>query len=155
MALAFVPINQVQDGLNIIFQSSPEVVSCNKIISYFKNTWLTLFPIEMCNHSQTSGPRTSNHLEEYHSKFNREITKSHSNIYAFIMYFKKLESKIATNYTRINMDQTLKKRMKFYVEKDKKILDLTEQRTSETITLEKFIDSMSYLVGSSAKKGHY
>ena len=66
------------------------------------------------------------------------------------MYFKKLESKIATNYTRINMGQHLKKRKKFYVEKNKKILDLIEQRNSETIALKKFIDSMSYLVGTSA-----
>ena len=73
----------------------------------------------------------------------------------FSCILKKLESKKATNFTRINMGKTLKKRKKFYLEKDKKIFDLLEHRNSETITLEKFIDSMSYLVGTSAKKGYY
>ena len=89
----------------------------------------------MWNHSDTQGPRTNNHSEGDHVKFNRELSKAHPNIYAFIIYFKKIESKIDTNFHKINLGQTLKKSKKFYIEQDKKIFELTTQRRKKSIDL--------------------
>ena len=42
IALLFVPIEEVQDGLNLLIENKPELIACNKMIKYLKSTWLTL-----------------------------------------------------------------------------------------------------------------
>jgi hypothetical protein len=91
IALAVVPIEYVIEACNLIKDKLPSngLTAARKIFAYFQRTWLNgNFPIDLWNHSSTTGPRTNNHVEGFHNKFNKYIKSPHPHLYKLINVFK-------------------------------------------------------------------
>ena len=64
IALVFVPIRIAWQGLKAGHQAIPHM---DELISYMEDTWIAgMFPINMWNVYQATGPHTNNHLEGWH-----------------------------------------------------------------------------------------
>ena len=96
----------------------------------------------------TEGPRTNNHVEGFHSKFNKELGAAHPHIYKLIAKFKNYEKLVKVKFLRMQLLQHVAPtRAKKYVEKDIKINDLIQEFILKKISLEHFINFISVLVG--------
>ena len=96
IALALVPLDL--EAVTISKSSLPAngVTAAKKIIAYFQNTWINgNFPIDLWNHCLSTDPRTNNHVEGFHSKFNKYIKTPHPHIYKLINVFKR--EKVTSN----------------------------------------------------------
>lgn len=147
VGLSFCPENQIQNAFDQVSSDKPEVVACNKMIKYFHETWMIgQYPLSYWNHSKTVGPRTNNHIEGFHSKFNRIIGHSKPNIFKLISLFKRFESLASVRSERLTMCQINIKRKRIYDEKDKKIKCLLNDFDNKLISLVNLIDKLGLLM---------
>ena len=73
ISLAIVPVSDVPEAF--------ELINTTNIIGYFNRTWMCNenFLLQLWNHCQTVGPKTNNHVEGFHSKFNKYLQSKHPN----------------------------------------------------------------------------
>ncbi|XP_065315084.1 uncharacterized protein LOC135923974 [Gordionus sp. m RMFG-2023] len=79
---------------------------------YMDKTWLgnnSMFPREMWSRYGTSGPRTNNHLEGWHSALNKSTRSSHPNIYTFINLIQKDHIYNKLKKVQLDLGMTTKK----------------------------------------------
>ncbi|XP_041356817.1 uncharacterized protein LOC121374011 [Gigantopelta aegis] len=105
-SLPLLPIDHVQDvWIDIMNERPDHLPHETEFTDYVTTTWVdddSLFKVAMWNQHGSIGPRTNNHLEGWHSKLNRSLTKAHPNIYEFINKLKDVEEK--TRRTLIQLD---------------------------------------------------
>ena len=99
IALALVPIDNVVTAFHLVEENLPttSLIATDKIINYFQSTWLNgSYSLDLWNHSTTIGPRTNNHVEGFHLKFN--FKAPHPHIFKLINVFKRFESTYNVKY---------------------------------------------------------
>ncbi|XP_021339484.1 uncharacterized protein LOC110440643, partial [Mizuhopecten yessoensis] len=91
--LPLVPTQQVEDvwfnALDENEDNSPEVT---RFKDYVTGTWVEGQQLDLWNHYDNTGPRTTNHVEGWHSKVNRMCKHAHPNIYAIVKLLQKLQA---------------------------------------------------------------
>ena len=113
IALSFCPSDRLDEAFEHIKSCKPEVVACDKMLKYFKDTWMTgSYPNCFWNHSETFGPRTNNHIEGFHSKFNRCVGHPKPNIFNLIKLMKRYEAVYKTRHEYIAQGKLIVKRKK-------------------------------------------
>ena len=61
----------------------------DELESYFEERWLNgPYPLKTWNYYQMEGPKTNNHVEEWHKKINCAAGKAHPNIFQLVELFK-------------------------------------------------------------------
>ena len=107
MALALLPLNQVELGFDDIVGDSPGCMQ--PLLDYFRSYWMTKVKISLWNVAALD-VRTNNHVEGaffslkslerlfllssrlgWNNRFNKRIGKSHPNVWSFIETLKKEE----------------------------------------------------------------
>ena len=100
--LALVPTSAIPTCLAMILSAVPDDADCMTLYAYFENQWTVTMPPDMWNSYSDSEDRTTNRVEEFHSKLN----KAYPNIHVLINVFKKLEAKYEIlNYNLRNREQ--------------------------------------------------
>ena len=104
-ALAFLPEDEVIDGFNTLQDYLPD--NARPILQYFENNYIgderdngngrrnPLFPIPVWNmHQRTLDnlPRTNNHVEGWHRRFQSDVGAYHPNIWKFLEVLKREEA---------------------------------------------------------------
>jgi len=75
LALSLLPIEDVTDAFYLVVDRSPHTQAMNQFLNYVEKNYIltnATFPINIWNHSDHSGPRTTNGVEGFH---NRHRTK--------------------------------------------------------------------------------
>jgi hypothetical protein len=79
-------------------------------------TFTDYVTIQVWNHFNTDGPRTTNHIEGWHNKLKKKVSHVHPNIFTLISTFKDIQ--VANEVTRIqrNTVGTIRPKAKRYRE---------------------------------------
>lgn len=124
--------------------------SCKLIenfVAYFVDTWFEgSLETKLWNHANTIGPRTNNHVEGFHNRLNKWVSKAHPSIYQLITVFQKIETKASVDYQTRLLGKSGPKRRAIDVEKDNRYDNLLENLENGRIDLEQYLRSCSYLI---------
>ncbi|KRX59225.1 hypothetical protein T09_10978 [Trichinella sp. T9] len=93
MPLAFLPVNRVPAGFEIINVGTSGQVEA--LFQYFQQEWLPATKIPLWNVHDVS-LRTNNHLEGWHSRMNKRARKHHLGFYQFLQLILDEQGKTVT-----------------------------------------------------------
>ncbi|CAF1130826.1 unnamed protein product [Brachionus calyciflorus] len=98
------------------------------------------------NHSTTNGPRTNNHLEGFHAKVNRWLSKNHPSVYTLIKFLKELDSNVTIEYNSRLTGTQAPVLSKNLIETNNILEDNLNRLKNSEIDLEKFLDVTRLLI---------
>lgn len=108
--LPLVPLQELDNVWMDVHGMAPaEVPGVSELCDYMVSTWVddtnSMFQRELWNHFQTlleAGIRTNNHVEAFHSAFNRNFHTAHPNVYTFVTVLKKRQDETETIITSLD-----------------------------------------------------
>ncbi|XP_003737394.1 uncharacterized protein LOC100906240 [Galendromus occidentalis] len=151
-ALALVPLDRVEDAWLEIKSDSPtfEHPAYQKpedFKMYFINTWMeneTVFPRKIWNQYRNFGARTTNHLEGWHQALNRDVKRSHVNLFEMIEHLQKQEDKFRLDMMRLRMGQGPPTLTKVYRRLNDRLIRLTGEFESGARTLLDYVRGVAH-----------
>ncbi|XP_041354461.1 uncharacterized protein LOC121372235 [Gigantopelta aegis] len=147
--LPLLPIAQVQDAWLEAMNDGPDVPQAEAFNDYVVLTWVdddSRFPLIVWNHHLTTGPRTNNNLEGFHSRMNRSIQVHHPNIYRFVELIKGIETSERAKLRQINFGAAPPPRKRVYKQNENRIVRMKAQLTLEQKTPIQFLDAVGHLL---------
>ncbi|XP_048236736.1 uncharacterized protein LOC125372001 [Haliotis rufescens] len=129
-AFPLLPVNLVQDTFVGVMDSAPEIPQAVQFHDYMTNTWIdghAQFRLGLWNHHDNIGPRTSNHLEEWHCHLNKVVQRAHPNIFAFIKVIQRLEKTERNKLAQYLHGAPPQPRKRIYLEINQRLERLQEQ----------------------------
>ena len=92
-ALAFVPLNRLVEGLNIIKNKIIEGIDTEPIIAYFEKTWINgNWSPSVWNYFDYIGRKTNNDLECFNRQLNRFVTSANPSIFKFLNFLQRIDT---------------------------------------------------------------
>ncbi|RNA32908.1 Ragulator complex LAMTOR3, partial [Brachionus plicatilis] len=141
-ALALVPIDKVQVGLEILKSVQPADAKCTQLLDYFEKQWIKKISPKVWNHFD-SVTRTNNKVEGYHSAINKLVRVAHPNLFDIIDFIKSQQVSTYLNYLRLKQGTFTKKQSKEDYEKDM-IYSLLKMEFSSTNDFQEYFHGISY-----------
>ena len=156
-ALAFLPLDRVDNAWKLIFDDAPDHPGVRCFLDYMVETWIddifAIFPPKIWGHHGNYGQRTTNNLEGLHRVWNNVIGKAHPSVYELITLMKKHQSKEETQIIQLNFGKKPKASKKkyrdltaFIEEETNKYLEtfaLADEDNKDIVELN-FIDKVGY-----------
>ena len=143
-ALAYLPIDDVEDGWICTQQTSPNHEKLTRFYDYFVSQWLENDNItkEMWNcHKQRH--RSNNALEGWNNRLNTLI-RPHPNVYQLIKCLHQEAEYAEHLYQRVTLNLEGKRRKKSYIILDERIAK-TIQKYTETRNLRSCLKTLAYI----------
>ncbi|XP_021370385.1 uncharacterized protein LOC110461289 [Mizuhopecten yessoensis] len=145
--LPLVPTRQVEDvwfnALDENEDNSPEVT---RFKDYVTETWVEGQQLDLWNHYDNTGPRTTNHVEGWHSKVNRMCKHAHPNIYAIVKLLQKLQAADEVRMIQLPAGGKSRPRKKKYRRLDERLTQLKDRFQNGHINVNTYADSASHLL---------
>ena len=101
---------------------------------------------ETWNHFNTEGPRTTNHLEGWHSKLKKLIQHSHPNIYRIITTLQQIEASNSIKQIQYAAGGTRPVKRRKYRDLEDRLSTLKLRLQAGEITVVQYADAASYLL---------
>lgn len=147
-ALPLIPFNLIDEVWIQIMSDVPSI--CAALCDYMTETWIEdvapRFSRALWSHDGNDGPRTTNHLEGWHSALNKAIGRPHPQLFALIEF---LQSEQAVNegiMRLLRAGHPAKAPKKKYLEKERKLKVYKEQLLRGEKTSIQFLRSASHLL---------
>lgn len=146
-ALPLVPENLLDEVWIEIANQQPDTESATKLADYFTETWMEgQFPPSVWNHHGNDGPRTTNHLEGWHSKLNRAVMKAHPNLFEIINILKKEQAANEVKLLQLEGGAQPPSKKRKYKIIDDRLSSLKRQLASNIKSPLEYTDSVSFLL---------
>ncbi|XP_046558957.1 uncharacterized protein LOC124267998 [Haliotis rubra] len=88
--LPLVPVTDVDDVWLNALADMPDDPRCLRLADYVTTQWVEgHIPQTAWNHYQNTGPRTNNHLEGWHGRLKKIISKAHPNVFEMLSFLRK------------------------------------------------------------------
>ena len=115
VALAFVPRRFIRLAWQAIKVTAPAIDKMDEFVAYFEETWLVgNFAPQVWNvfSTDSSSPRTNNHLEGWHNKLKQIARKAHPNVFELVEIFKQEQSDTEVSIAQLDTGSQPPKRNK-------------------------------------------
>lgn len=147
-AVAFCPLTYVRPAWLAIQQSAPNIPRVDELIDYFTATWINgNFPPIHWNYFNQHQPRTNNHVEGWHSRMKKVISRPHPNIFSWIEYIQREEAVTKAKIQCLRSGATARPRRRRMKEKEKRIQTLFDRFNSGGMTLNEYLAAIKHLTG--------
>ena len=116
---------------------------------YVWNTWIgrnALFPQEMWSRYNVPGPRTNDHLEEWHNSLKNTIRRRKPHIYTFIEAIKVQQTSTNLVLQQLETGGTVSQKKRVYVNLENKIQQLIGLYNSSQVSPIDFLDRVGQLL---------
>ena len=134
-SVAFCPLTYVRTAWLAIQQNAPNIPRVDELIDYFSATWINgNFPPIHWNYFNQHQPRTNNHVEGWHSRMKKVISKPHPNIF---VYIQREEAVTKAKIQSFRSGATARPRRRRMKEKEKRIQTLFD-RFNAGVTLDEY-----------------
>ena len=141
-ALVFVPLAFVRVAWTRIEADTPGIPETDNMV-----VWpLCTKNLEL--YHQHKGLRTNNHLEGWHNHLKRAARKAHPNLYEFIEIIQKEQAVTEVTIQQLEEEGRLRAKRRKAVQHEENIKRLTDDFVVGNRTLESFLSSISFCVGS-------
>lgn len=127
-ALAYMPLNTIEDGWILIMEGVPDNEKLNQFIDYFVEQWMDnpSLPTALWNvHNQRH--RTNNAVEGWNSKLNRMIGRQQPNIQLFVKCLKDEAINVSHVIRSHDLGEVGVKRRKKYVQLDQRLDNIMKE----------------------------
>ncbi|XP_021370201.1 uncharacterized protein LOC110461178 [Mizuhopecten yessoensis] len=145
--LPLFPTRQVEDvwfnALDDNEDNSPEVT---RFKDYVTETWVEGQQLDLRNHYDNTGPRTTNHVEGWYSKVNRMCKHAHPNIYAIVKLLQKLQAAFEVRMIQLSAGGKPRPGKKKYGRLDERLTQLKDRFRNGHINMNTYADSASHLL---------
>ncbi|XP_071145121.1 uncharacterized protein [Mytilus edulis] len=101
---------------------------------------------QLWNHYQTEGPRTTNHLEGWHSGLKKVIQVPHPKIYTLLNYLKEEQAFNEITLIQYHAGGVRPTKRRKYTQLNQRLQQLKDQLQNDDITVFQFADTASYLL---------
>ena len=148
-ALAFCPSTFVRPAWLAIQQSAPTAIPrVDELIEYFTDTWLNgNFPQSQWNYFNQHLPRTNNHIEGWHSRIKKIISKPHPNIYSWVEFIQREEAVTKAKIQTLRLGATTRPQRRRVKKKEKRIQALFDRFNEGALSLDDYIEAIKHLTG--------
>ncbi|XP_071132952.1 uncharacterized protein [Mytilus edulis] len=145
--LPLIPFAEVED---VWFNALTDIDQIDTNTNYTAFTdYVTTYLVEqnshLWNHYLTQGPRTTNHLEGWHSKLKKHVTHAHPNIFELIKLLKHEEAFNAMTMIQYAGGKRAAPKKK-YVEINLRLDELKVRHRNQEVTTIEFGDAASHLL---------
>ena len=152
--LPLVPLQELDDvWLDLHGMAPDEVPGITELCDYMVSTWVddvhALFRRELWNHFQTlqeEGLRTNNHLESFHSAFNRSFHTVHPNIFIFVDGLKKRQDETETTVASLDIGNQPPPAKRQRVVKEDRVRRILQQFQTKQRPILSYMDAMGQTV---------
>jgi hypothetical protein len=153
-ALAFVPLQRLDDAWLEIQGDAPDTRLCTAFSDYFVNTWLddvcSRFPRAMWNHHDNmkmDSIRTNNSLESWHRQLKGTVSCAHPNVFKIIRELQKQQIKVEQELRARRQGQQTRRPPRTAVRrKNERLERIKTSFESNEKTLREFVEACSYAV---------
>lgn len=145
-ALPLLRLADVEDNwLNALEEADLDHPGVLRFADYVTEQWVD-GQRDVWNHFETVGPRTTNHVEGWHSKINKLVTH-HPNIFRFISLIKQEQSFCEVTLKQLAAGAPLKPRKRKYRHLEERLVTEKRRLLDGHYTVIQYGDAVSHLVG--------
>lgn len=147
-ALPLVPEDKVEDvwfDALTEFENADVNTNTMPFTDYVTTQWVES-DRHLWNHFDHEGPRTTNHLEGWHSKIKKRIQKAHPNIFTFINHIKQIQAVNEVNIIQVAAGGLPSHKRRKYRNMDSRLHQLKQRLRNNEITVMQYTDSASQLI---------
>jgi hypothetical protein len=126
--------------------------SCQRLLAYFVDTWFdeyeAKFEREIWNQYGNQEARTNNHLEGWHSSFNKKIKIIHPTLFSFIEHLKTAQNDAERNVLLLSNGNNIVRKNQTYARINQQIVNLWTRldfNSQNPISCLDFLDRVGYL----------
>ncbi|RWS22636.1 uncharacterized protein B4U80_00804 [Leptotrombidium deliense] len=151
LALPLIPLEQIDNVWMEIHAEAPNTSSVHNLMDYMVKIWIgenAKFKRQMWNHHNNYGPRTTNHLEGWHSGFNKKFNSPHPTFFQFLDVLKGEQNRFEEDIESRGFGHPNPIPRKAIRDRNKRIMDLKEQAQNNEITWLEFAGACGYLLPS-------
>ena len=116
-----------------------------KMKDYITETWVEAGRSHW-NHFATEGPRTTNHIEGWHSKINKKLNNPHPNIYLFMQLLAQEQAANEVKVIQRSAGGKTRPKKVAYRRVDQRLQRLKLQLVEGEIDIYEYVDAASHLV---------
>ena len=90
---------------------------------------------------------TNNHVEAWHSKLKKVLRKAHRNVFELVEVFQREQAVVEVTISQLESGGRPRQRSSRLQEKERKIQEVKQRFSNNTITLEEYVRAISAFVG--------
>ena len=144
--LPLVPGHRVEDvWFQALEDSDDQTAPVMRFKDYVTETWVEGH-LEMWNHFDHDGPRTTNAVEGWHNKFNRMCRRAHPNIFVFLELLQKEQAANEAKIIQITAGGVVRPKKRKYRQLDSRLQSLKNRLRQGEMDLMAYADAASHLV---------
>jgi len=143
--LPLLPPEEIDDVWLQTLESIDLTPDINSFTDYVTETWVE-GNISECNHFDHDGPRTTNHVEGWHSRINKKCRKPHPNVYAMVRLLQQEQATNEAKIIQLRAGGKQRPRKRKYVELDSRLVGLKNKLTDGRLGVLEYADAASYLL---------
>jgi len=145
--LPLVPVDSVEDlWFNALEENedmSPEVT---RFTDYVTESWVEGQQLDLWNHYNNDGPRTTNTVEGWHSKVKKLCKSAHPNVYTFVNMFQSIQAANEAKIIQLEAGGKPPAKRRKYVRINIQLRQLKERFHNNEIDLIHYADAASHLL---------
>ena len=150
-ALSLLPAKAIDTIWSLLCARAPiEIHGITNFIAYIDQTWIAtgsvLFPKNVLNHFENSGPRTRNHLEGFHHKINKRIGIADPNVYELILVLKDIQQENELTQEQIVRGRQATIQRRRYREANEILGQLKIALLADEMTVLDYLDACSFQI---------
>ncbi|KAK3093890.1 hypothetical protein FSP39_021504 [Pinctada imbricata] len=154
-ALPLVPLDRIEDvwefALQELWDTDFPVARTEPFVDYVTEQWVDRDRL-VWNHFNSDGPRTTNHLEGWHSKIKKQVQIAHPNMYQIIRHLKQIQASNEISIVQIRAGGLPKPKKRKYRNIDSRIRNLQRRLQASEIDVFEYVDEASLLIHLGSKK---
>ncbi|KAK3097880.1 hypothetical protein FSP39_014087 [Pinctada imbricata] len=148
-ALPLVPLDRIEDvwefALQELWDTNFPVARTEPFVDYVTEQWVDRDRL-VWNHFNSDGPRTTNHLEGWHSKIKKQVQIAHPNMYQIIRHLKQIQASNKISIVQIRAGGLPKPKKRKYLNIDSRIRNLQRRLQASEIDVFEYVDEVSQLI---------
>ena len=143
--LPLVPLDRLDDVWLYALDHRPsEVPDVDKFADYVTEHWVTRDGRSAWNHYETTGPRTTNHVEGWHHKVNNLVKSPHPNIYKLLTIIKNMQAKNETAIIQLEATGRRKYKKNKYRDLEEDMQNLKRRFQQGHMPVQTYADAASF-----------
>jgi len=143
--LPLVPPGAIEDVWFEALESVEMTPDINRFTDYVTETWVE-GDIFQCSHFDHDGPRTTNHVEGWHSRMNKKCQRPHPNVYAMVRFLQKEQASNEAKIIQLRAGAKQRPRKRKYIELDSRLVNLKNKLSDGRLGVLEYADAASYLL---------
>ncbi|XP_046578263.1 uncharacterized protein LOC124285967 [Haliotis rubra] len=125
----------------------PDDPRCLRLADYVTTQWVEgHIPQTAWNHYQNTGPRTNNHLEGWHGRLKKIISKAHPNVFEMLSFLRKEQKLNEIKLVQYAAGRKPPPKRRKYIHVNSRLETLKQELRDGAMSVMVYADAVSHLM---------